>query len=158
MPWYAYILYGIFIIVCALLIGVVLLQPGKGDAAIFGGGAQTAFGPRGAQKPLERITFGAAAAFMILSFVFTIPGITSPRSAAAGIQEAPAPAPKPKTDEKNGQSPAPGGEENKPKALDVNPESGAKPPEEKPKADDKKPEEGKKPEEKKEDKKEEKKN
>jgi preprotein translocase subunit SecG len=152
MPWYAYILYGIFIIVCAILIGVVLLQPGKGDAAIFGGGAQTAFGPRGAQKPLERITFGAAAAFMILSFVFTIPGITSPRSAAAGIQEAPAPAPKPKTDEKNGQSPAPGGEENKPKALDVNPESGAKPPEEKPKADDKKPEE------KKEDKKEEKKN
>ncbi|HNJ44049.1 MAG TPA: preprotein translocase subunit SecG, partial [Acidobacteriota bacterium] len=60
MQWYVYILYAIFFLACMILIGVVLLQPGKSDAAaVFGGGSQTAFGARGAQKPLERITFGA---------------------------------------------------------------------------------------------------
>ena len=44
----------IFVLVCLFLILVVLLQSGKGGdvAAAFGGsGSQTAFGPRGAQKP-----------------------------------------------------------------------------------------------------------
>lgn len=133
MAWYAYILYGIFIIACLLLIGVVLLQPGKGDAAIFGGGSQTAFGPRGAQKPLERVTLVAASLFMILSFVFTIPGITSPRSAAAGITESPAPAPAPKTATPAPApaptaTPAPKPEAGKPIAIEVDPSKGtAKP-------------------------------
>jgi preprotein translocase subunit SecG len=158
MAWYAYILYGIFVIACLLLIGVVLLQPGKGDAAIFGGGSQTAFGPRGAQKPLERVTLVAASLFMILSFVFTIPGITSPRSAAAGIKETPAPAPAPKTGTPAPAptaTPAPKPEENKPEAgkpiaIDVDPSKGtAKPadaakPTDKSKADDKKKDEKKK--------------
>ncbi|OYT71460.1 MAG: preprotein translocase subunit SecG, partial [Chloracidobacterium sp. CP2_5A] len=91
MPWYAYALYALFVIVCLLLIGVVLLQPGKGDIALFGGGSQTAFGPRGAQKPLERVTFVMAGLFMALAFLFSIPGILSPRSVASGIKDAPPP-------------------------------------------------------------------
>ncbi|MGQ9898308.1 MAG: preprotein translocase subunit SecG [Acidobacteriota bacterium] len=93
MPWYAYALYALFALVCLLLIGVVLLQPGKGDIALFGGGSQTAFGPRGAQKPLERVTFILGGLFMALAFTFSIPGVLSPRSVALGIND-PLPAPK----------------------------------------------------------------
>ena len=72
-----------FIIVCVFLILVILLQSGKGGdvAAAFGGsGSQTAFGPRGAQKPLEKATVVAAILFMILALVFSVPGINSPSS------------------------------------------------------------------------------
>lgn len=155
MAWYGYILYGIFTIACLLLIGVVLLQPGKGDAAIFGGGSQTAFGARGAQKPLERVTLVASAIFMIFSFIFSIPGVTSPRSAAAGIKETPAPAATPAPPAApNTATPAPKQEEkpadkkpegNQPKAIEVDPTKGtAKPatgtakPADKPKAADEK--------------------
>lgn len=96
MQWYVYILYAIFFLACLILIGVVLLQPGKSDAAaVFGGGSQTAFGARGAQKPLERITFGAAAAFMLMAFIFSLPGVTSPKPVAAGIEDLPVTAPAP---------------------------------------------------------------
>lgn len=96
MHWYVYILYAIFFLACLILIGVVLLQPGKSDAAaVFGGGSQTAFGARGAQKPLERITFGAAAAFMLMAFIFSLPGVTSPKPVAAGIEDLPVTAPAP---------------------------------------------------------------
>jgi preprotein translocase subunit SecG len=91
MPWYVYALYALFVLVCLLLIGVILLQPGKGDIALFGGGSQTAFGPRGAQKPLERVTFVLGGLFMALAFTFSIPGILLPRSAASGIKDTPPP-------------------------------------------------------------------
>ncbi|MFQ3638658.1 MAG: preprotein translocase subunit SecG [Chloracidobacterium sp.] len=91
MPWYAYALYALFVVICLLLIGVVLLQPGKGDIALFGGGSQTAFGPRGAQKPLERATFILAGLFMAVAFLFSVPGILAPRSAASGIKDTPPP-------------------------------------------------------------------
>ncbi len=98
MPWYAYILYGIFILTCLFLIGVVLLQPGRSDAAAaFGGGSQTAFGPRGAQKPLARATFIAAALFMVVAFLLQLPGVATQRSVASGIEDIPVqtPAPQP---------------------------------------------------------------
>jgi preprotein translocase subunit SecG len=68
----------IFVIVCLFLILVVLLQSGKGGdvAAAFGGsGSQTAFGPRGAQKPLEKATIVAAMLFMLLALIFSLPGL-----------------------------------------------------------------------------------
>ncbi len=101
MPWYAYALYALFALVCLLLIGVVLLQPGKGDIALFGGGSQTAFGPRGAQKPLERVTFVLGGLFMALAFTFSIPGVLLPRSAASGIRDTPPP---PKTEKQKEES------------------------------------------------------
>src|ERR1051326_7044899 len=98
MPWYTYILFAVYIVCCFILIGVVLLQSGKGDiaSAFGGGGAQSAFGPRSAASTLSRVTMGAAIAFMILSFVFTIPGVMTAGSVAHGIKDesaAPAPAP-----------------------------------------------------------------
>src|SRR5262249_25859235 len=68
----------IFVLVCLFLILVVLLQSGKGGdvAAAFGGsGSQTAFGPRGAQKPLEKATVVAAILFMLLALIFSLPGV-----------------------------------------------------------------------------------
>ena len=93
-----YVLYGIYILACTFLILVVLLQSGKGGdvAAAFGGaGSQTAFGPRGAQKPLEKATAVAAALFMLLALLFSLPGVTGPRSVVSdkpGIMQ-PSPSP-----------------------------------------------------------------
>src|SRR4030095_12626823 len=78
-----YVLTTIYVLACVFLILVVLLQSGKGGdvAAAFGGaGSQTAFGPRGAQKPLEKATVVAAVLFMVLALLFSLPGVTGPRS------------------------------------------------------------------------------
>lgn len=91
-----YVLYGIYVIVCIFLILVILLQSGKGGdvAAAFGGsGSQTAFGPRGAQKPLEKATIFSAGAFMLLALIFSLPGITGPRSVVKELPAAPSPSP-----------------------------------------------------------------
>ncbi|HTG01161.1 MAG TPA: preprotein translocase subunit SecG [Nitrospirota bacterium] len=59
----------IHVIVSAILIGMVLLQKGKGAdiGAAFGGASQTVFGPRGAQSFLAKLTTGAAIVFMFTS-------------------------------------------------------------------------------------------
>ncbi|QQS47394.1 MAG: preprotein translocase subunit SecG [Acidobacteriota bacterium] len=96
----SYILTGIFVITCIFLILVILLQSGKGGdvAAAFGGaGSQTAFGPRGAQKPLEKATIVAAILFMVLALLFSLPGFYGPSSVvkdsgAAAEQPSPSPA------------------------------------------------------------------
>jgi preprotein translocase subunit SecG len=90
-----YVLYAIYVLACVFLILVVLLQSGKGGdvAAAFGGaGSQTAFGPRGAQKPLEKATIIAAAVFMLLALLFSVPGVMGERSV---VRERPATAPSP---------------------------------------------------------------
>jgi len=61
---------------------VVLLQPGKADAgALFTSSvSSTAFGPRGTQNILARITIGAAVAFMLLALLLSLPGINGSHS------------------------------------------------------------------------------
>ena len=88
----------IFVVVCVFLILVVLLQSGKGGdvAAAFGGsGSQTAFGPRGAQKPLEKATVVAAMIFMLLALIFSLPGIGTRSVVDEGAAPQPTPASKP---------------------------------------------------------------
>lgn len=94
-----YVLKGIFVLTCIFLVLVILLQSGKGGdvAAAFGGaGSQTAFGPRGAQKPLEKATVIAAVIFMFLALLFSLPGLNGQRSVvtdeSAATQPTPAPA------------------------------------------------------------------
>jgi preprotein translocase subunit SecG len=58
------------VLVCFFLIGVVLLQRGKGAeiGAVFGGGgSSTVFGSRGAGNFLSKLTTAAAIVFMITS-------------------------------------------------------------------------------------------
>jgi len=89
-----YILYGLFILACFILIVVILLQPGKADAgALFSNTiSSTAFGPRGTASLLAKITIGAAAAFMLIALTLGLPGLTGSRSI---LESAPAPAASP---------------------------------------------------------------
>lgn len=85
----------LYIVSCVVLILFVLLQPGKADASgMFGGGANsTAFGPRGTQTVLAKITITAAISFFLIAFLFSIPGLFEKRSLGEGVGPAePAPA------------------------------------------------------------------
>ncbi|HET9086195.1 MAG TPA: preprotein translocase subunit SecG [Acidobacteriaceae bacterium] len=65
----------IHVLVCFVLIGIILLQPGKGAdlAGAFGGqGSQTAFGPRGTANLLTKATTWAAILFAITSVSLTV--------------------------------------------------------------------------------------
>ena len=65
----------IFVVVCILLMGIILLQSSKtgGMGAAMGGGAiNTAFGGHGADKLLVKITSGLAVAFMGLAIIIGI--------------------------------------------------------------------------------------
>jgi preprotein translocase subunit SecG len=90
-----YTLYTLFVIACIILILVVLLQPGRGDAAsAFGGGMSgAAFGPRGTTTLLAKITIGAAVAFMGIAFLFSVPGLVTSRSVTSGLEATPPVAP-----------------------------------------------------------------
>ena len=63
----------VHIVACFILIGVVLLQTGKGAdvGAVFGGSSQTVFGSSGAGNLLTRLTTGTAILFMITSLGLT---------------------------------------------------------------------------------------
>ena len=69
-----FLLTSLHIIVSTILIGMVLLQKGKGAdiGAAFGGASNTVFGPRGAQSFLAKLTTTAAVIFMITSFFLAI--------------------------------------------------------------------------------------
>lgn len=146
-----YLLMALYIIACLVLILFVLLQPGKSDAAqVFGGGANSsAFGPRGTQTVMAKITIGAAIAFFLIAFIFAeIPGISEDKSVGGGIgpatETAPvapvttptAPTPEqtpPATEAPAGTTPAP--TESKPAAQPAAPaqkKDAAKPAEKKP--------------------------
>ncbi|MET0647570.1 MAG: preprotein translocase subunit SecG [Pyrinomonadaceae bacterium] len=66
-----YLLFSLFILACIVLIVSVLLQPGKADAgSLFTSSiSSTAFGPRGTQTILAKITVGAAATFFIVALL-----------------------------------------------------------------------------------------
>lgn len=95
----AYIFYGLFILSCVILIIAVLLQPGKADAgALFSSSvSSTAFGPRGTQTLLSKLTIGAAAGFMLLALCLSLPFINGTTSVLqSGIpDQAPAATPTP---------------------------------------------------------------
>jgi preprotein translocase subunit SecG len=80
-----------------VLILFVLLQPGKSDAAaVFGGGVNSAaFGPRGTQTVLAKVTIGAAIIFFMIAFLFSIPGLFSKRSIGETTEPAESSAPMP---------------------------------------------------------------
>jgi preprotein translocase subunit SecG len=91
-----YTLFTIFILACIVLIISVLLQPGKADAgALFTSSiSSTAFGPRGTQTILAKITIGAAATFMIVALLLGM-GVGSQRSLMEGTKAKPTPTPAP---------------------------------------------------------------
>ncbi|MFP6662729.1 MAG: preprotein translocase subunit SecG [Deltaproteobacteria bacterium] len=63
----------VHVVACFFLIGVVLLQTGKGAeiGAVFGGSSQTVFGSSGAGNLLTKLTTGTAILFMVTSLGLT---------------------------------------------------------------------------------------
>ena len=66
----------IHILVCLVLIGIVLLQQGRGAdmGAAFGGGSNTLFGASGADTLLTKVTTITAMLFMVTSFILATNG------------------------------------------------------------------------------------
>ncbi|HEX8246659.1 MAG TPA: preprotein translocase subunit SecG [Pyrinomonadaceae bacterium] len=102
----AYLLYALFFISCLVLIATVLLQPGKTDAgALFTSNiSSSAFGPRGTQTILSKMTIVAAATFFISALLLAMPAITGNISVLQTVGEDPA-APTAPADNANTQSP-----------------------------------------------------
>ena len=135
-----YFLYGIFILACIVLIVSVLLQPGKADAgALFTSSiSSTAFGPRGTQTLLAKITIGAAATFMLVALLLGM-GVGGQRSLMEGGAKAKAtPAPAQQATPQSEGSPAtptqteggaaaPAANANAPATTTATPESNASP-------------------------------
>ena len=90
-----YVIITLHIFACFFLIGVVLLQQGKGQdlaSAFGGGGSQTAFGTRGSASLLSKITTASAVIFMITSLgLWILSGQQG--SSVVGGEKAPATAP-----------------------------------------------------------------
>jgi len=93
------------VIACLFLIGVVLLQQGKGQdlaSAFGGGGTQTAFGPRGSANVLSRATTILAGMFMVTSLALSILRPTT----GSVLDRVPAAAPSPTATASPAASPA----------------------------------------------------
>jgi len=109
----------IHVIICIVLILAVLLQSGKAAdlAGAFGGaGSQTAFGPRGAQTLLGKITTICAILFMVTSLgLWLLSGRTSSVVKNAPAKEVPA-ATQTQTQEQKAQTPPAAAEKTEPKA------------------------------------------
>jgi preprotein translocase subunit SecG len=102
-----YVLYGLFILTCIVLVVAVLLQPGKAGAGdLFSSNvSSTAFGPRGTASLLAKITIGAASLFMLLALTLSLP-ILGPRSVLQSTSDESTPAATP-TPQPTQQQPSP---------------------------------------------------
>jgi preprotein translocase subunit SecG len=82
----------IHVLVCFSLIGIVLLQRGKGAdmGAAFGGSSQTLFGSAGATTFLGKLTAVAAVLFMLTSIGLTLSQQSASGSSNSLIPEEPA--------------------------------------------------------------------
>lgn len=71
------LLYIIFFLSCIVLVATVLLQPGKADAgALFTSSvSSTAFGARGTQTILSKITIAAAGLFFLCALLISTPAL-----------------------------------------------------------------------------------
>jgi protein translocase SecG subunit len=102
------ILYTLFILACLIMIVAVLLQPGKSGAGdLFTSSvSSTAFGPRGTQTMLAKITVVAASAFLLGALLLGLLGGDTARSVMEGANPQPAATPAPQTTPQADASPA----------------------------------------------------
>lgn len=115
-----YLVVVLYVLVCLFLIGVILLQQGKGGdiANAFGGGSsQAVFGARSGATLLTRATSVLAGLFVVLSLILTAWGQRGAGSVVGGIDTPPpaapvapatAPAPTPATSQPAATPPAEG--------------------------------------------------
>lgn len=84
-----YFLYTLFFLSCVVLVGSVLLQPGKTDAgALFTSNvSNNAFGPRGTQSVLAKFSIGAAIMFMLSALLLSMPALNGGVSVLSTVGE-----------------------------------------------------------------------
>ncbi len=86
------IIYGIlmfvYLLLVILLIAIVLIQEPKsaGLGGMFGGGAETVFGAKGAATFFTKLTAGLGAAYMVLSLILSI--LNRPAVGGSAIERA----------------------------------------------------------------------
>ncbi|GAB4257601.1 MAG: hypothetical protein Kow0092_04610 [Deferrisomatales bacterium] len=99
----------VHLVVSFALIGIVLLQQGKGAdmGAVFGGSSQTLFGSSGATTFLGKMTALAAAVFMLTSLGLTYMATNRYKSSVMPEQRPAATAPAPEAAPSPQQAPAP---------------------------------------------------
>ncbi len=88
-----YVLIFLHVFVCIAMIGIVLLQSGKGAemGASFGaGGSQTVFGASGGNTFMNKLTTGAAIIFMLTSLTLAHLSSTGTSSSIMSSKSAPA--------------------------------------------------------------------
>ncbi|MBX3282261.1 MAG: preprotein translocase subunit SecG [Acidobacteria bacterium] len=90
-----YVLYILFFISCVVLVGAVLLQPGKTDAgALFTSNiSSSALTPRGTTTILSKITIVAAVVFMISALLISMPAFNGNVSVLSANPATPAETP-----------------------------------------------------------------
>src|SRR3989442_4108548 len=83
------------VLVAFIMVGVILLQSGKGAeiGAAFGGSSQTVFGARGANTFLGKLTAVTATIFMLTSLSLAIMSKQRNYSSTIGLDKPPASAP-----------------------------------------------------------------
>jgi preprotein translocase subunit SecG len=81
----------LFFVACIVLVGSVLLQPGKTDAgALFTSNiSNAAFGPRGTASVLSKITIVAACVFMFTALLISMPALQGNVSVLQSVGETP---------------------------------------------------------------------
>jgi preprotein translocase subunit SecG len=96
----------VHVVVCLIMMGVILLQAGKGAeiGASFGGSSQTIFGSRGAATFLSKMTIATATLFMLTSLSLSI--LSAKRSVASSIVDQHPPAEAPASSAPSSEAPA----------------------------------------------------
>lgn len=79
----------VHVLVCLTLIGIVLIQGGKGSemGAAFGGSSQTLFGSRGAATFLGKLTTAVAVFFMLTSLLLAFVSVKKSTVGTSGIMD-----------------------------------------------------------------------
>ncbi len=84
LSWWMLILLGIYFIICFLMMGVILIQSGKGGGlsslGSSAGGITDALGATGLEKTLNKVTTGIAIAFGLFAMGLSILGSMRARS------------------------------------------------------------------------------
>lgn len=84
LNWWMLILLGIYFIICFLMMGVILIQSGKGGGlsslGSSAGGITDALGATGLEKTLNKVTTGIAIAFGLFAVGLSILGSVRARS------------------------------------------------------------------------------
>ena len=91
MNWFFSLLLTVHILVALVIIGLVLMQHGKGAdmGAAFGSGASgSLFGSSGSANFLSRLTGGLAAVFFITSLSLAYVASSKPKTTGSVMQEA----------------------------------------------------------------------